>query len=276
MEFEDAEPLLEPADVLAGERLRDPEPPRRLREAPGVDDARRRACTPGCPWPTVDIALTMISARRISMTRRCTLGASGGPRPAVHASNADHPDPAARSRGTASRPESVTCSPAASAPRELGRLDDAERAVERLGEPSGRRAAGEELFSRQIRVLRLAASAWLAHAQGNDDSRSRRCRRRPSSDLHPKPRSRRRRRCRRTSCAGSPDGLEDPRRRWPLERCSNCIPTGSTACWAPRVRPRLSRTMRRRADTRALVHMAGRDFKGGAKEAVVEGYLRRM
>jgi tetratricopeptide (TPR) repeat protein len=53
---------------------------------------------------------------------------------------------------------------------QLGRLADAERALARLGElEQAAEQAGEELFTRQIRVLRLAASAWLAHARGQDE-----------------------------------------------------------------------------------------------------------
>jgi hypothetical protein len=32
------------------------------------------------------------------------------------------------------------------------------------------RAAGEELFARNVRVLRLEASAWLAHLSGQQES----------------------------------------------------------------------------------------------------------
>jgi tetratricopeptide (TPR) repeat protein len=67
-------------------------------------------------------------------------------------------------------PESVTWFARGLGAAQLGRLDDAERAVERLGElERAALQAGEELFMRQIRVLRLAALAWLAHAQGNDE-----------------------------------------------------------------------------------------------------------
>jgi tetratricopeptide (TPR) repeat protein len=52
----------------------------------------------------------------------------------------------------------------------LRRPADAERALARLGElEQAASQAGEELFTRQIRVLRLGASAWLAHAQGSDE-----------------------------------------------------------------------------------------------------------
>jgi tetratricopeptide (TPR) repeat protein len=53
---------------------------------------------------------------------------------------------------------------------QLGRLDNTKRALERLGElEQAADQAGEELFTRQIRVLRLAASAWLVHAQGKGE-----------------------------------------------------------------------------------------------------------
>ena len=49
----------------------------------------------------------------------------------------------------------------------LGRLDDARGAHQRLLELEGAaERMGEELFSRQIRVLRLAAGAWIAQAEG--------------------------------------------------------------------------------------------------------------
>jgi tetratricopeptide (TPR) repeat protein len=50
-----------------------------------------------------------------------------------------------------------------------GRLDDSQRAHDRLLELEGAaHEAGEELFTRQIRILRLGVSAWIAHAQGED------------------------------------------------------------------------------------------------------------
>jgi tetratricopeptide (TPR) repeat protein len=52
----------------------------------------------------------------------------------------------------------------------LSRPADAQRALDRLSEfEQAASQAGEELFTRQIRVLRLGASAWLAHAQGSDE-----------------------------------------------------------------------------------------------------------
>jgi len=53
----------------------------------------------------------------------------------------------------------------------LGRVKDAGAAVERLEELEGAtRKAGEELFARNIRVLRLEVSAWLAHAGRRSES----------------------------------------------------------------------------------------------------------
>ncbi|HVF45396.1 MAG TPA: hypothetical protein VM936_20380 [Pyrinomonadaceae bacterium] len=52
-----------------------------------------------------------------------------------------------------------------------GRDKDAGAAVARLEELEGvTRKAGEELFARNIRVLRLGVSAWLAHAGGRRES----------------------------------------------------------------------------------------------------------
>jgi len=67
-------------------------------------------------------------------------------------------------------PESVTWFARGLGAAQLGRLTDAEGALDRLGElEHAAEQAGEELFTRQIRVLRLAASAWLAHARGQDE-----------------------------------------------------------------------------------------------------------
>lgn len=47
----------------------------------------------------------------------------------------------------------------------LGRIEDARAAVARLEELEGAtRKAGEELFARNIQLMRLGVSAWLAHA----------------------------------------------------------------------------------------------------------------
>jgi len=51
----------------------------------------------------------------------------------------------------------------------LGRLEEARAAVERLGELEAKtRTTGEELFARNIRVLRLELDAWLAHVEGRE------------------------------------------------------------------------------------------------------------
>ena len=53
----------------------------------------------------------------------------------------------------------------------LGRVSDARAAVERLEELEGITGkAGEELFARNIRMLRLELSAWLAHVEGKKES----------------------------------------------------------------------------------------------------------
>jgi tetratricopeptide (TPR) repeat protein len=52
----------------------------------------------------------------------------------------------------------------------LGNPVEARRAAERLRELRDRaRSAGEELFARQIEVLRLEVSGWLSHVDGGDE-----------------------------------------------------------------------------------------------------------
>jgi tetratricopeptide (TPR) repeat protein len=53
----------------------------------------------------------------------------------------------------------------------LGKINRAKAAGERLGElEAATRKAGEDLFARNIRVLRLELNAWLAHVQGQGES----------------------------------------------------------------------------------------------------------
>jgi tetratricopeptide (TPR) repeat protein len=53
----------------------------------------------------------------------------------------------------------------------LGKAGEARAAVKRLEELEGAtRKAGEELFARNIQVLRLELSAWLAHMEGHRES----------------------------------------------------------------------------------------------------------
>ncbi|HEY5546226.1 MAG TPA: tetratricopeptide repeat protein [Gemmatimonadaceae bacterium] len=53
----------------------------------------------------------------------------------------------------------------------LGNLDETRAVVSRLEELDGEmKKAGEELFARNIRMLRLELSAWLAHVEGRKDS----------------------------------------------------------------------------------------------------------
>jgi tetratricopeptide (TPR) repeat protein len=53
----------------------------------------------------------------------------------------------------------------------LGRVDEARADIERLDAlEAATRKAGEDLFSRNIRVLRLELSAWLAHVEGQAQS----------------------------------------------------------------------------------------------------------
>jgi tetratricopeptide (TPR) repeat protein len=53
----------------------------------------------------------------------------------------------------------------------LGEVNEARAAGERLGElEAATRKAGEDLFARNIRVLRLELNAWLAHEEGQRES----------------------------------------------------------------------------------------------------------
>jgi hypothetical protein len=53
----------------------------------------------------------------------------------------------------------------------LGEVNEARAAAERLGElEAATRTAGEDLFARNIRLLRLELNAWLAHAEGQGES----------------------------------------------------------------------------------------------------------
>ena len=53
----------------------------------------------------------------------------------------------------------------------LGNVNEARAAVERLEElEAATRKAGEDLFARNIRVLRLELNAWLAHVEGQGES----------------------------------------------------------------------------------------------------------
>ena len=67
-------------------------------------------------------------------------------------------------------PEAVTWFAKGLGAVHLDRLDEAKRALARLGElEQAADQAGEELFTRQIRISRLATSGWLAHAQGEEE-----------------------------------------------------------------------------------------------------------
>jgi tetratricopeptide (TPR) repeat protein len=53
----------------------------------------------------------------------------------------------------------------------IGKLDEAKASAERLEQlEASTRKAGEDLFARNIRMLRLELSAWIAHVQAQDDS----------------------------------------------------------------------------------------------------------
>ncbi len=64
-------------------------------------------------------------------------------------------------------PEAVTWFARGLGAAHLGRLEQAQRAHDRLAELEvAAREAGEELFTKQIRILGLGVSAWLAQARG--------------------------------------------------------------------------------------------------------------
>jgi tetratricopeptide (TPR) repeat protein len=53
----------------------------------------------------------------------------------------------------------------------VGNLDEATAAADRLAQlEASTRKAGEDLFARNIRMLRLELGAWIAHVQGQEDS----------------------------------------------------------------------------------------------------------
>lgn len=53
----------------------------------------------------------------------------------------------------------------------LGKIDEAKAAATRLGElEAATRKAGEDLFARNIRVLRLELSGWIAHMEGQRET----------------------------------------------------------------------------------------------------------
>jgi tetratricopeptide (TPR) repeat protein len=68
-------------------------------------------------------------------------------------------------------PEAVTWFARGLGAAREGQLDDARAAIRRLLTlEATANKAGEDLFTRNIRVLRLATSAWLAHAEKKDNS----------------------------------------------------------------------------------------------------------
>ena len=67
-------------------------------------------------------------------------------------------------------PEAVTWFAKGLGAAHLGGIADVERAYDRLLElEAAADKAGEKLFTRQIRVLRLTVSAWIAHLKGNQE-----------------------------------------------------------------------------------------------------------
>lgn len=67
-------------------------------------------------------------------------------------------------------PEAITHFARALGAARLDRLRDARVSIDRLAElEANASAAGEDLFARNIRVLRLGASAWLEQAEGGHD-----------------------------------------------------------------------------------------------------------
>jgi tetratricopeptide (TPR) repeat protein len=68
-------------------------------------------------------------------------------------------------------PEAITQFARALGAAHLGEVNEARAAGERLGElEAATRGAGENLFARNIRVLRLELNAWLAHVEGQRES----------------------------------------------------------------------------------------------------------
>ncbi|MDX2056510.1 MAG: hypothetical protein SFV24_01805 [Gemmatimonadales bacterium] len=68
-------------------------------------------------------------------------------------------------------PEAITHFSRGLGAAHLGRLDQAKAAGQRLDQlEAATRAAGEDLFARNIQVLRLELSAWVASAEGRRDS----------------------------------------------------------------------------------------------------------
>ncbi|MGH9806145.1 MAG: hypothetical protein ACRD9W_02600 [Terriglobia bacterium] len=67
-------------------------------------------------------------------------------------------------------PEAVTRFARGLGAMHIGKPEEAKAAVARLQELETKmNAAGENLFARNIRVLRLELSGWIAHAEGNDE-----------------------------------------------------------------------------------------------------------
>ncbi|MBZ5537549.1 MAG: hypothetical protein LAO31_16450 [Acidobacteriia bacterium] len=68
-------------------------------------------------------------------------------------------------------PEAVTWFARGLGAAHLGKVDEAQRAAKRLEElETSAGKIGEDLFARQIRILRLEVGAWIAHAREDRDS----------------------------------------------------------------------------------------------------------
>jgi len=67
-------------------------------------------------------------------------------------------------------PEAIALFARGLAAAHLGKIDEAKANIARLGElEASMRKAGEELFARNIQVLRLELSAWRAHMEGKEE-----------------------------------------------------------------------------------------------------------
>ena len=68
-------------------------------------------------------------------------------------------------------PEAITQFARGVGAAHLGKVNEARAAGERLEElEAATRKAGEDLFARNVRVLRLELNAWLAHVEGQEES----------------------------------------------------------------------------------------------------------
>jgi tetratricopeptide (TPR) repeat protein len=112
--------------------------------------------------PTLKTAFHLVStqARYVLETRAWSKAISIVPR-----------EPAALNWDRFTWPEAVAWFARGLGAAHMGKTDEARAAAERLGKlEDTTRKSGEELFARNIRVLRLELSAWLAHVGGERES----------------------------------------------------------------------------------------------------------